>query len=61
LREEEARKQAELIARQSAEAVQKQQRRRKTAKDSVPAAVAESEKPVVAAAPQPAEDRLPRS
>jgi len=55
LREEEARKQAELIARQSAEAVQKQQRRRKTAKDSVPAAVAESEKPVVAAAPQPAE------
>src|SRR6266850_5530349 len=55
LREEEARKQAELIARQSAEAVQKQQRRRKTAKDSVPAAVAESEKPVAAAAPQAAE------
>ncbi len=55
LREEEARKQAELIARQSAEAVQKQQRKRKTAKDAAPAAVAESEKPVVAAPLQPAE------
>jgi translation initiation factor IF-2 len=55
LREEEARKQAELIARQSAEAVQKQQRKRKTAKDAMPAAVAETEKPLVATAPQPAE------
>ena len=36
LREEEARKQAELIARQSAEAAQKQQRKRKTTKDAAP-------------------------
>src|ERR1700704_3645194 len=33
LREEEARKQAELIARQTAEVVQKQQRKRKSAKE----------------------------
>ena len=55
LREEEARKQAELIARQSAEAVQKQQRKRKTGKEAAPAAVAESAKPVVTEPPQPAE------
>ena len=55
LREEEARKQAELIARQSAEAVQKQQRKRRTGKEAAPAAVAESAKPVVTEPPQPAE------
>ncbi|MGH8767874.1 MAG: translation initiation factor IF-2 [Burkholderiales bacterium] len=55
LREEEVRKQAELIARQSAEAAQKQQRKRKTTKDAAPAAVAEPGKSVVAEAPQPAE------
>jgi translation initiation factor IF-2 len=54
LREEEARKQTELIARQSAEAAQKQQRKRKTAKDATPAAVAKPEKSVVAE-PPPAE------
>src|SRR3954471_11933 len=36
LREEEARKQAELIARQTAEAAQKQQRKRKSAKETEP-------------------------
>ncbi len=55
LREEEARKQTELIARQSAEAAQKQQNKRKTAKDAAPAAVAEPEKSVVVERPQPAE------
>src|SRR3954469_3463164 len=39
LREEEARKQAELIARQTAEAAQKQQRKRKSAKEPEPAPV----------------------
>ena len=56
LRQEEARKQAELIARQSADSAQKQERKRKTNKDAAPAAVAEPEKSVaVAEAPQPAE------
>ncbi|MFL6580876.1 MAG: translation initiation factor IF-2 [Burkholderiales bacterium] len=42
LREEEARKQAELIARQTAEAAQKQQRKRKSAKETeIPAVQAE--------------------
>jgi translation initiation factor IF-2 len=53
LREEEARKQAELISRQSAEAAQKQQRKRKTSKDAAPAAAVEPPKPAVAEAPQP--------
>src|SRR6185436_1665920 len=52
-REEEARKQAELISRQSAEAAQKQQRKRKTSKDAAPAAAVEPPKPAVAEAPQP--------
>ncbi len=59
LRQEEARKQAELIARQSADSAQKQQRKRKTNKDAAPAAVAEPEKSVaVAEAPQPGEGVL---
>ena len=53
LREEEARKQAELIARQSAEAVQKQQRKRKTGKEAAPAAVVEAAKPVATEPPPP--------
>ena len=55
LRQEEARKQAELIARQSADSAQKQQRKRKTTKDAAAAAVAEPEKSVAVAEPQPAE------
>ena len=55
LRQEEARKQAELIARQSADSAQKQQRKRKTTKDAAPAAVAEPEKSVTVAEPQPPE------
>src|SRR4026208_237347 len=39
LREEEARKQAELIARQTAEAAQKQQRKRKSTKEAEPPVV----------------------
>ncbi len=58
LREEEARKQAELIARQTAEAAQKQQRKRKTTKDAEPVAapVAEPVAPVVAEIAKPAEE-----
>ena len=59
LREEEARKQAELIARQTAEVAQKQQRKRKpTAKEAEAAAAVQSEPaaPVVAEAVKPAEE-----
>ncbi|HEX7954827.1 MAG TPA: translation initiation factor IF-2, partial [Burkholderiales bacterium] len=58
LREEEARKQAELIARQAAEVVQKQQRKRKPAKEAEAAPVAPEAvpAPVVAEAPKPAEE-----
>ncbi len=58
LREEEARKQAELIARQTAEAAQKQQRKRKTAKDAEPVAppMAEPVAAVAAEAAKPVEE-----
>ena len=54
LREEEARKQAELIARQTAEVVQKQQRKRKTTKEAEAPAVQAA--PVVAEIAKPAEE-----
>ncbi len=57
LREEEARKQAELIARQTAEVVQKQQRKRKSGKEAEPTpAQTEPVVPVVAEAAKPAEE-----
>ncbi|MEO8008051.1 MAG: translation initiation factor IF-2 N-terminal domain-containing protein, partial [Betaproteobacteria bacterium] len=57
LREEEARKQAELIARQTAEVVQKQQRKRKSGKEAEPTrAQIEPVAPVVAEAAKPAEE-----
>ena len=54
LREEEARKQAELIARQTAEVVQKQQRKRKSAKETEAPPV--QVEPVVAEVAKPAEE-----
>jgi translation initiation factor IF-2 len=57
LREEEARKQAELIARQTAEIAEKQQRKRKNTKEApveTPAPVVVA--PVVAEAPKPVEE-----
>ena len=54
LREEEARKQAELISRQTADAAEKQQRKRKTKETPAPAAVPEPA-PVAAEAPKAAE------
>ena len=58
LREEEARKQAELIALQTAEAAQKQQRKRKSTKEAeAPAPQVEAAAvPVVAEAAKPAEE-----
>jgi len=57
LREEEARKQAELIARQTAEAVQKQQRKRKPAKEAEATPVRpEPAASVVAEPTKPAEE-----
>ena len=55
IREEEARKHAELIARQTAEAVQKQQRKRKSVKETE-APSPEPAQPVVAEAPKPVEE-----
>ncbi|HVY06671.1 MAG TPA: translation initiation factor IF-2 N-terminal domain-containing protein, partial [Burkholderiales bacterium] len=56
LREEEARKQAELIARQAADAAEKQQRKRKSAKET-PVAPAQPEVAApVTEAPKPAEE-----
>ncbi|MEO8158068.1 MAG: translation initiation factor IF-2 [Betaproteobacteria bacterium] len=49
LREEEARKQAELIARQTAELVQKQQRKRKPTKEAEATPVAPSPAPAIVA------------
>jgi translation initiation factor IF-2 len=57
LREAEARQQAELIARQSADAAEKQQRKRKSSKVTVPEAIPEPvAPPVVVEAPKPPEE-----
>ena len=59
LRGEEARKQAELIARQTAEVVQKQQRKRKTTKEAEAPAVQVA--PIVAEVAKPAEEQIGRA
>jgi len=55
LREEEARKQAELISRQTADAAEKQQRKRKTKEAPAPVAAPAEPAPAAAEAPKAAE------